>query len=88
MEVALLESDGTVWGRNLPLTTQWQDVRVPLASFRHFPHWADNPPGRGGLGDKLQLRDLAGINVCFGTWLYPDHTAEPHTIEIESIEIE
>lgn len=88
VEIVLLERDGSVWGRNLPLTPEWRDVRVPLASFRHFPHWAGNPPQRGGAGDQLRPREIASLSVCFGAWLYPAHAAEPHAIEIERIEVE
>jgi len=88
LELVLLERDGSVWGRNLPLTTDWREVRVPLTSFRHFAHWAGNPPGRGGAEDRLRPSEVSGLSVCFGAWLYPGHAAEPHTIEIESIEIE
>jgi hypothetical protein len=88
IEIVLQERDGSVWGRNLPLTTDWRDVRVPLTSLRHFAHWAGNPPGRGGADDRLHPREISSVNVCFGAWLYPDHAAEPHTVEIESIEVE
>ena len=32
--------------------------------------------------------ELAAVSVCFGAWLYPEHFAEPHTIEIESVAVE
>lgn len=88
VEIVLQELDGALWGRNLPLTTEWRDVRVPLASFKHFAHWAGNPPGRGGAGDQLNPGASAVVSVTFGAWLYPGHEAEPHTIEIESIEVD
>jgi hypothetical protein len=31
---------------------------------------------------------LESVSVCFGAWLYPAHAAEPHTVEIEAIEVE
>jgi len=88
VEVVFQERDGSAWGRNLPLTTNWRDVRVPLTSLRHFAHWAGNPPGRGGTDDHLHPSEISSVNVCFGAWLYPAHAAEPHSIEIESIEVE
>ena len=88
LEMVLLERDGSVWGRNVPLTTEWRDLRVPLASLRHFAHWAGNPPERGGVEDHLRPSEVFSLSVCFGAWLYPGHAAEPHTIEIESVEVE
>jgi hypothetical protein len=88
VEVVLLERDGAAWGTNVPLTTEWQDVRVPLDSLRYFSHWAGTPQSRGGESDKLHPGELVAVSVCFGAWLYPDHVAEPHTIEIESIAVE
>jgi hypothetical protein len=88
VEIVVQELDGSFWGRNVPLTTEWQDVRVPLASLRHFAHWAGNPPGRGGADDHLHPSEIANVNLTFGAWLYPGHAAEPHTIEIERIEVD
>jgi len=88
MEVVLLERDGTPWGTNVPLTTQWQNVRVPLASLRHWAHWGGSPAGRGGPRDRVHPEELTGVNVCFGAWLYPNHAAEVHTIDVEAIAVE
>ena len=88
VEIVLLERDGAAWGTNIPLTTQWQDIRVPLRSLSYFRHWADTPESRGGEGDVLHPADLVAVSVCFGAWLYPEHFAEPHTIEIESVAVE
>lgn len=88
VEVVLLERDGSAWGANVPLTPEWRDARVPLASLRHFAHWGGSPPGRGGAADRLRPQEIAGVSVCFGAWLYPNHAAEPHTVDIESIAVE
>ena len=87
-EVVLIERDGAAWGTNVPLATDWREVRVPLGSLRCFAHWEGVPAGRGGRDDRLRPDNLAAVNVCFGAWLYPGHAAEPHTIEIERITIE
>ena len=83
VEVVLLERDGAAWGTNVPLTTEWQDVRVPLGSLRYFSHWAGTPQQPWRTNDRLHPENLVAVSVCFGAWLYPDHVAEPHTIEME-----
>jgi hypothetical protein len=88
VEVVLLERDGTPWGTNVPLTTRWQRVRLPLASLRHWVHWGGSPAGRGLAGDRVHPEELSGVNVCFGAWLFPEHAAEAHAIEIECIAVE
>ena len=88
VEIVLLERDGAAWGTNVPLTTQWQIVGIPLRSLRYFGHWADTPASRGGPDDFLHPADLVAMSACFGAWLYPGHVAEPHTIEIESVTVE
>ena len=88
VEVVVVERDGSSWGTNVPLTTEWKEIRVPLISLRHFSHWAGSPPGRGRPGDHVRPGEITGISVCFGAWLYPDHAGEPHTLELESITVE
>ncbi len=31
VEIVLLERDGAAWGTNIPLTSEWQDIRIPFA---------------------------------------------------------
>ena len=89
VEVVVIERDGTPWGTTVPLTGDWRDQRVPLASLKFFQHWAGVPAvGRGGAGDHLNPQNIAALNVCFGAWLTPGHFNSPHAIEIERIAIE
>ena len=88
VEIVVVETDGAPWGATVPLTTEWKEVRIPLASLRYFKHWGRPPAGRGGEGDPLRPENLAAVNVCFGTWLFPKHAAEKHAVEIESITVE
>ena len=38
--------------------------------------------------DRVHPEELTGVNVCFGAWLYAEHAAEVHTIEVECIAVE
>jgi hypothetical protein len=87
-ELVLIERDGAAWGINVPLTTEWQDIRIPLDSLRYFHHWGETPGNRGSESDRIHPAELTGVSVCFGAWLYPDHFAEPHQIEVRSIAVE
>ncbi|MGC8644434.1 MAG: hypothetical protein ACP5XB_31610 [Isosphaeraceae bacterium] len=84
LELVLIEADGSPWGCNIPLTGDWQDVRVPWDRFRHFAHWA-GPADRGSPGDHFHVETLSALNVCFGAWLFPKTADRPHAIEIENI---
>jgi len=85
IEVALIERDGTPWGMNVPLRTEWQEIRLPLSTLRHFAHWRTSPQGRGGKDDQFRPENVAAISVCFGAWLFPQHASEQHIVEIEEI---
>jgi len=88
VEVVLSEADGTPWGVTPPLTTEWQNIRLPVRSLRHFAHWNSTPQGRGGEGDHCRVENLAKLNLTYGAWLYPEHFDEPHSFEIEFIGLE
>ncbi|MHB0958343.1 MAG: alpha/beta hydrolase fold domain-containing protein [Pirellulaceae bacterium] len=88
VEVVLLERDGAAWGVNVPVSTAWQDIRVPLDTFRYFPHWAGTPTDRGQPDDHVRVDALAAVSVCFGAWLFPEHAAQPHTVEVARIAVE
>ena len=85
IEVVLIERDGTPWGTEVPLSTQWREIRLPLSTLRHFAHWGTTPKGRGGKDDQIRPKNIAAVNVCFGAWLFPKHASEQHTVEIEEI---
>jgi hypothetical protein len=87
-ELVLIERDGAAWGTNVPLTTEWQDIRIPLDSLRYFHHWGETPGNRGSESDRIRPAEVTGVSVCFGAWLYPNHFAEPHQIEVRSIALQ
>ena len=87
LEVVLTELDGTPWGANVPLTTEWQDVQLPVRELRHFAHWGGTPQGRGGPDDYCHVDNLATLSLTYGAWLYPEHISEPHAIEVEFVRL-
>ncbi|NOY81868.1 MAG: cellulase family glycosylhydrolase [Kiritimatiellaeota bacterium] len=85
VELVLIEDDGAPWGVNVPLTSTWRAIRVPLSDLRYYRHW--NPPskGRGGPGDRFHPEKVSRVSICFGAFLYPKTYAQPHAIEIQDI---
>jgi hypothetical protein len=65
----------------------WGIQRLRPADLRFFSHWA-HPDGRGGPNDRIRLDQIAGVNLCFGAWLYGKDRASPHAIEIGEVVIE
>lgn len=101
VEIALLEHDRSAWTTKAALSTEWQDVSIPLAKLRAggvavmprdfpriFAYWEKPPAGRGGGGDRLNLRELAGLQVSLGKKLLVNEGDGPFGIEIESILLE
>lgn len=88
VEVVVIERDGAPWGANVSLTNEWKEIRIPMASLRHFSHWGQAAAGRGGKDDHLHPENLAAVNVCFGAWLYGQNAGVRHTVEIESVTVE
>jgi hypothetical protein len=88
VELVLLERDGAPWGVNrVPLSRDWARVRIPLSAFRFFDHW-HHPPGRGGPRDRLDVREIDAVNLCFGAWLFGDDADRPHAVEIQDVALE
>jgi len=101
LEVALIEQDRSAWGTILPLTTEWNEVIVPLAEMHPltvtdlprpyptiFEYWQKNPSNRPGKGDRLDLNRLEAIQISFGGRLFPKSVDKPHTVEVETIALE
>lgn len=85
LEVVFIEKDGAPWGLNLPLTTDWQAISVPLDSLRYFAHWKSGPPTRGTAGDRFHPEDVQAVSLCFGAWLYGEDRTKPHGFEIQDV---
>lgn len=85
-ELALIESGGAAWGTVVPLTAEWQTVRIPLAKLRLFTQWHKDMASYAG--PHLRLSRLDKLNICFGKWLYPAAAGEPHAFEISGIWID
>ena len=84
-ELVLIEDGGASWGTVVPLTREWQTLRIPLGKLLLFKHWDKDMAARAG--PHLRLSRLGAVNVCFGKWLFPAAAAEPHAIEIAEIGI-
>jgi hypothetical protein len=87
VEIVIIEQDGTPWGAVLPLTREWNTLRLKAADLRFFSHW-EHPDGRGGPEDRIRPERIAGINLCFGAWLYGENHGSPHAIEVGEITLE
>ncbi len=85
-ELVLVESCGVAWGLDVPLTQEWQTVRVPLRQLRLYAHWDATMAERAG--EHLQLSRLESLSFCFGKWLYPGTAGAPHAVEIAKISLE
>ena len=85
VEITLIHANGKVWGTDLPLATEWTDIRVPLSDLRYFKHWGNLPPLEPG--DAPDARLLQTIGICYGKWLCRDTLDHEHGFEISSIRI-
>ena len=85
-ELVFIERDGVSWGTNVPLTPEWQTVRIPVSKLKLFTHWDKEMAAKAG--SHLRVSRLEAINVCFGKWLFPQAASEPHAFEISEIGIE
>jgi len=82
LELALVEADGTPWGTNVALTSEWRTITVPLARLwrlRGFPART--------MRDRLQAGNLRQVEVLSGAWLHPDTKGEPHSFQIDKIRL-
>jgi hypothetical protein len=44
VEITLIHANGKVWGAQVPLETEWRDIRMPLSELRYFTHWDNLSP--------------------------------------------
>jgi hypothetical protein len=88
VEIVVIEADGSPWGvMDVPLTAEWQALKIPLDKLKYFAHWGIGPAGRGGPEDRLKPGNILAVNICFGAWLFPQTALEPHAIEIQEVSL-
>ena len=78
VEMALVQKDGTGFGTVIPLSTEWNEVSVPLANLR--PMW-------GTQALAPDFKQLDRVSLIFGSWLFPDAADRKHTVEFQSLEL-
>jgi hypothetical protein len=99
--IALIEKDGTGWGTSVLLTTQWNEIRIPLSQLvltkvamlpRGWPalnpYWLPIPVGRGGKDDRLHMENVEDVQFSVSTRYFEKHVEGPHAIELESVTLE
>ncbi len=81
-EFVFKQLDGGNWGVDLPITTEWRTIRVPVKELR--PYWQTKRDG----SSKPDPRQALGIAIGYGRWLYGDTLDKPHGFEISSVKLE
>jgi hypothetical protein len=93
---ALTDESGASWGTAIPLTLDWQEVRLELAAL----HPVDPPevprpwplPGdereRGEVERAVVAREIDALHISFGPSLFPDQEGQPGAIELEMAALE
>jgi len=99
--VALVEDGGKGWGKIIPLTPDWQEIRLPLSALdpirpsvvpwgfpRSWPERRETPEYLPQEQARVRVVDVAEVQVLFGPPLCAESTEEAHAIELESIALE
>lgn len=87
IEIAFSETDGAAWGMmELPITTEWQTIEIPLEKLVYFSHWNLTCKGRGGPNDRLKPENLARISLCFGKFNLPDAYTKRNGFVIQHVQ--
>ncbi len=75
-EISLVQSDGNAFGTNVPLTTTWREVSLPLAQLS--PMWSTK-------AQQPDLSRLRRISIVFGAWLYGDSREREHLVQVQQV---
>ena len=82
IEFVFKQAGGGNWGVDLPLTTEWRTIRVPVADLR--PYWHTKRDGT----TKPAPHTAQGVSLGYGRWLYGDTLDKPHGFELSSVKLE
>ncbi len=96
VQFALTDKSGASWGAVIPLTLDWQEVRLELGALRpvdppQVPRPWPLPTGvreRREAGRALLVRELDALQISFGPSLFPDQEGEPAAVELEMVALE
>jgi len=99
--VALVEDGGKAWGNIIPLSPDWQEIRIPLSALRpirpaavpwgfprSWPEGTEMPEYLPEEQSRLRVADVTEVQVLFGPPLCAQRTEEAHAIELESVVLE
>ena len=85
VELAIIETDGKVWGTELELTEDGREIRLPFSKLRYFSHWGNVPVFKPGW--KPDCRQFKNLRFCYGAWLCPKATDKAHGLEVSSVKV-
>ena len=85
IEVVMTDEDGIPWGMILPISADWRDVTVPLASLRLFRHWMNGAEAPAGA--KPDFGRMRTLSLGFGTYLLKDTARLEHGIEFSCVRL-
>lgn len=85
VEFSVCQTDGRIWGTELPLTREWKELRVPFDELRYFSHYPKMP--KLAPGERPDARKMTQIRFIFGKWIANGTEAKAHGFEVGSIRI-
>jgi hypothetical protein len=98
MAVALVERDGTAWGTTLDLTSDWQEIVVPVASLertplallpRPYPLFLPYLFASATMHDGPRITELDGLQFTVYADLYAaDRREGPHGFQVERVTLD
>lgn len=86
IEFVLYDDKDRPWGKTIPISTHWREIRIPVKKMRYFTHWTKNPLPLEG--ESLDARNLRKCAFTLGGWLFKNDDETPHEIEVASIRVE
>ena len=85
MEMVVRDNHGYAWVYNIPLSTEWRDIRIPASKFRYYRHANGRKPP-DGMG--LDIGKAIEIRFGIGEWLFPTSVTKPHGIAVSIVTFE
>ncbi len=85
-ELSLVQQDGKVWGKSrVPLTRDWQELRIPFSELHYFSHYPKMPPLQKG--EMPDARQITGLRLMYGNWISDGTGDKAHGFEVSSLRL-